>query len=65
MFGFNYKIRPVNPTKGIYKLTPTKGTYAKAFLPAIVIWSVAAVAAVVASREENTVTELDPDHDKS
>lgn len=44
MYGFNYKLVTVNAEKNIVKLTPTLGTYAKAFAPAIIIWAVVGIA---------------------
>jgi hypothetical protein len=38
MFSFNYKLKTVNPEKGIVRLTPTTGTYVKYFAPAFVFY---------------------------
>ncbi len=40
MFGFNYKVVPVNEAKNIYKLTPTTGTLLKAFAPSLALGAV-------------------------
>jgi hypothetical protein len=37
MFGYNYKYQ-LSPDKGIIKLKPTMGTYAKAYAPFMVFW---------------------------
>jgi hypothetical protein len=49
MFGYKYKLVPVNPDKNIVKLTPTLGTYVKAFAPAFVLWG--GIAALVKHQE--------------
>lgn len=36
MFGLKYKIIPVNPAKGIYKIKATPGTMLKIFTPSLV-----------------------------
>ena len=63
MFGYNYKIKPVNIDKGIYKLSPTKGTLAKAFAPALVFFVGAALVGAYNEMKTGSVVELDPDHD--
>lgn len=60
MFGYTYKIVPVNPEKHIYKLRPTASTWVKAFAPALVIWAVAAIA-LTASKEMDTIEVKDVD----
>lgn len=63
MFGYNYKIKPVNIDKGIYKLSPTKGTLVKAFAPAVVLFVAAAAYGAIVEARDGSVVELDPDHD--
>lgn len=59
MFGYNYKIRPVDVEKGIVKLTPTMGTYVKAFAPSLVL---VAVSWLILNAMDNEPIEFDFDN---
>lgn len=37
MFSFNYYLKTVNAEKSIVRLTPTLGTYVKAFAPTLIL----------------------------
>lgn len=58
MFSFNYKIVPVNEAKNVYKLTPTLGTYVKAFAPTLVFVGIAVAASFIADRETSEIEKL-------
>lgn len=61
MFSASYKYA-LHAEKPIIKLTPTAGTWMKAFAPTILIFGFLAVASTVASRQqERVLTELDED----
>ena len=55
MFGLKYKIIPVNPAKGIYKIKATPGTMLKAFAPSIVYG--VAIWLWISAEEKNEVIE--------
>ena len=55
MFGYNYKMRTINEDKGIVRLTPTKGTYAKAVLPSLIMSAVGVVVLYALSFAEEPV----------
>ena len=59
MFGYNYKYE-MNASKNIIKLAPTKGTYAKAMLPSLLLWmglGAMLSAAAKSPRHEYTATD--------
>lgn len=55
MFGYNYKYE-MNASKNIIKLAPTKGTYAKAMLPSLLLW-VGLGALIASASKQPTVLE--------
>lgn len=57
MFGLKYKMKLVNPEKNIVQLTPTLGTYVKAFLPSVVIWG--GLALFMAFQNDKPISLLD------
>jgi hypothetical protein len=58
MFSFNYKIVPVNEAKNVYKLTPTLGTYVKAFAPTLVFVGIAVAGTLFANHEDEQIEKL-------
>jgi len=63
MFGYKYNYS-MHPTKNVITLAPTKGTYAKAFLPWLVISAVGYGALFAAERNERkTNANQDPTED--
>lgn len=58
MFGYNYKYE-MRSDKNIIKLSPTKGTYAKAMLPSLLLWAgLGAMVAIAEAASRNEFTDL-------
>lgn len=69
MFGWNYKMKVVNPEKNIIKLSPTLGTWIKAFAPTLVLAALFGVATLFVDNDKplidiNSLTKDDPDDEK-
>ena len=67
MFGYNYKYE-MRSDKNIIKLSPTKGTYAKAMLPSLLLWAgLGAMVALGSAASRNEYThpgcEFNPEND--
>lgn len=59
MFGYNYRIVPVNTSKGVYKIKPTSGTYVKAFALPVVIWAGLVFIGTVAQKRDEKEAEIE------
>lgn len=57
MFGLKYKIIPVNPAKGIYKIKATPGTMLKMFAPSLV-YSAAIWLWIVAGEKDEVIEDF-------
>lgn len=64
-YTYNFDLNPAKP--GVISLKPTKSTYARAFLPGLVVWAgimlVATVASKQADRELQTLLDEETNND--
>lgn len=59
MFAWKYKIVPVNAEKNIYSMTPTVGTWLKAFVPALVPLGLIGLMAFAAMQQDDDLSITD------
>ena len=60
MRGYNYHFAIDPKNASIIKIRPTKGTYAKAFGPTLVVWgAVMLIGAAIQAKEKRELNKLD------